>query len=164
MWYKGLIKASLAEGRRGVMERQIESLLRGGQFKQLLENYIRNLRDKYDLKRTEIEVLYYLSRSGGKNSAKDIAAALHMNKGHLSQTTESLCEKGLITAARDENDYRVVHFSITAGAQAVAGEIDTAIDRLYAELFRDVSADDLETLKRIADRMSENVDRLLREI
>ena len=155
--------ASPAEGRRGDMERQIESLLRGSQFKQLLENYIRNLRDKYDLKRTEIEVLYYLSRSGDRNSAKDIAAALHMNKGHLSQTTESLCGKGFLTAARDENDYRVVHFTITIGAQAVTSEVDAAIDRLYAELFLGVSADDLATLKRIADRMSENVSRLLRE-
>ena len=136
MWYKGLIKASLAEGRRGVMERQIESLLRGGQFKQLLENYIRNLRDKYDLKRTEIEVLYYLSRSGGKNSAKDIAAVLHMNKGHLSQTTESLCEKGLITAARDENDYRVVHFSITVGAQAVTASYISCAEIIIHSVFK----------------------------
>ena len=39
------------------MERQVEAMLRGAQFKQILENYVKGLREKYGLKRMETEVL-----------------------------------------------------------------------------------------------------------
>lgn len=145
------------------MERQVETLLRGSQFKQILDNYIKGLKDAYDLKRTEIEVLYYLSRCGERNTAKDITSSLHMNKGHISQTTESLCQKGYISAAKDINDFRVVHYSITANAIRVAEEIDAAIDRLYAALFAGISAEDQESLKRIAAQMAANISGMLTE-
>ena len=145
------------------MERQVEALLRGGQFKQIKENYIKNLREKYGLKRSEIEVLYYLSRCGERNTAKDITLSLYMNKGHISQTTDSLSKKKLISASKDANDYRVIHYMITEDANCVAKEIDTAIDRLYKALFEGISAEDKEALKRIASQMAYNISTILRD-
>lgn len=145
------------------MERQVEALLRGGQFKQILENYVGNLRETYGLKRTEIEVLYYLSRSGEYNTAKDITLSLHMNKGHISQTAESLCQKGYISTSKDGNDYRIVHYTITEGAKRMTEEIDAAIDKLYKALFEGISAEDRETLKRIAAQMTYNAGHLMCE-
>ena len=143
------------------MERQVEALLRGGQFKQILGNYVKNLREKYGLNRTEIEVLYYLSRGGEHNTAKDINLSLHMNKGHISQTVESLCQNGYISASKDENDYRIVHYTITDEATHVAEEIDCAIDRLYKTLFAGISAEDQETFARIAAQMASNISGIL---
>ena len=145
------------------MERQVEALLRGGQFKQMLENYVSGFKSEYGLKRTEVEVLYYLSRSGEHNTAKDITSSLHMNKGHLSQTTESLCQKGYVSASKDENDYRIIHYTITKDAMRAAEEIDAAIDRLYNALFAGISAEDQEALKRIAAQVSLNISRILQE-
>lgn len=145
------------------MESQVEALLRGGQFKQILENYVGGLKIKYGLKRTEIEVLYYLSRSGEHNTAKDITLALRMNKGHISQTTESLCQKGYVSASKDGNDYRIVHYTITENAKYVAEEIDIAIDRLYMALFAGISEEDQETLKRVAAQMACNVSHILQD-
>ena len=143
------------------MERQVESLLRGTQFKQLLENYIRGLRDKYGLKRTEIEVLYYLSHSSGADTTKDISSSLHMNKGHISQTTESLCRRGYLSASRDETDNRVVHFTLTEEARRVTEEIEFAIKKLYQTLFEGISEEDRRTLARIASRMADNIRKIL---
>ena len=145
------------------MERQVEALLRGGQFKQILDNYIKGLREKYGLKRTEIEVLYYLSRDDVNNTAKDITLSLHMNKGHISQTTESLCRKGYVTASKDSNDYRIIHYTITEDAKCMTEEIDTAIDRLYMALFDGISDEDREALRRIAAQMTCNISRMLQE-
>ena len=145
------------------MERQVETLLMGGQFKQILNNYIKGLMDAYDLKRTEIEVLYYLSRCGELNTAKNITAFLHMNKGHISQTTDSLCRKGYISAAKDVNDYRIVHYTVTDNAKRVTEEIDAAIDRLYKALFDGISEDDREVLQRIATKMAYNFSRIMQE-
>lgn len=143
------------------MEKQVEALLRGGQFKQIFEDYVRFLKVKYGLKRTEIEVLYYLSHSEEHNTAKDITLSLHMNKGHISQTTESLCRKGYVSASKDGNDYRIMHYQIMEDARCVTEEIDTAIDRLYETLFEGISEEDQEALKRIAAQMARNVSRIL---
>ena len=42
------------------MDRQIESILQGGQFKKLLEEQSMVLRRKYDLKKAELDILYFL--------------------------------------------------------------------------------------------------------
>ena len=143
------------------MEQEIEALLRGTQFKQILECYIKGLKDAYGLKRTEIDVLYYLSHSGPYNSAKNISSSLHRNKGHISQTTELLCQKGYLSASRDENDYRIVHYSITEAAIRITEEIDALICRLYAALFDGIAPEDLEVLERVAAQMAENINRIL---
>lgn len=142
------------------MEQPVETLLRGSQFKQLLDRFVKGLRSKYGLKRTEIEVLYYLSRSGAHNTAKDITNSLHMNKGHISQTTESLCQKGYLSASRDTTDYRIVHYLITDDARIVVGEIDTAIENLYKNLFEGISEEDMETFRRVASQMASNISRI----
>ena len=145
------------------MERQVEALLRGGQFKQIQENYVKAMRAKYGLKRTEIEVLYYLSHCGERNIAKDITLSLHMNKGHISQMTESLSQKGYISASKDKQDYRIVHYTITENAKYVTEEIDAAIEGLYKALFAGISADDREALGRIATKIAYNVSRIMQE-
>ncbi len=143
------------------MERPVETLLRGSQFKQLLENYVRSLRKKYSLKRTEVEVLYYLQHCDDHNTAKDITASLHMNKGHISQTTDSLCQKGYISATRDTGDYRVVHYSLTEDARKVTDEIDSALSKLYSSMFEGISDEDMKTFRRIASQIASNVTRLM---
>ena len=143
------------------MNWETESLLKGRQFKQILENQLHSLRDQYGLKRAEIEVLYFLSCSGNSNTATGIAENLCVNKGNVSQITSSLIQKGLITAEKDDRDYRVVHYHMTDAAAPVIEEIRTAISNLYANLFRDISDRDQATLKRIAEQLADNISHML---
>ena len=145
------------------MEKQVEALLRGGQFRQILDNYLKGMKKDYGLKRTEIEMLYYLSRCGERNSPRDVTQFLHMNKGHISQTADSLCRKGYISSSRDTGDYRVLHYTITEDARLITEEIDAAIDRLYAAMLEGISDEDQETLKRIAAQIAANISRILPE-
>ena len=149
--------------RSGKVERQIEAMLKGGQFKQILENYVKTLRERYGLKRTEIEVLYYISHCSERNTAKDIRLSLHVNKGFISQTMGTLSQKGYILAVKDSADCRVVHYMITKDAEQVTEEIDFAIDRLYTALFAGISEDDREALRRIATKMAHNISQILQE-
>ena len=146
------------------MEIQIESLLRGGQYKQILDTYLGEFKSRYGLKRTEIEVLYYLSRTTDLNTAKDITSSLHMNKGHISQTTEALCERGYLQATRDIHDYRIVHYTITEEADKLVKEIEDTIDRLYKALFAGVAPEDIEALKRIALKIEDNITRIKKDM
>ncbi|MDY4692453.1 MAG: MarR family transcriptional regulator, partial [Blautia sp.] len=71
------------------MDGQIESILQGGQFKKLLDEQSAELRRKYDLKKAELEILYFLSRCNGHNTSTDIHYQLTMNRGHISQAVDS---------------------------------------------------------------------------
>ena len=146
------------------MEIQVEALLRGGHYKQILDTYMSEFKSRYGLKRTEIEVLYYLSRRTDSNTAKDITSSLHMNKGHISQTMDALCQRGYLEATRDIHDYRIVHYNITDEAERIVKEIDDAIDKLYKALFAGIAPQDIETLKRIAIQIEENIARIKTDI
>ena len=41
------------------MDVQMEMILKGGQFKKLLEEQSLELRQKYDMKKAELEILYF---------------------------------------------------------------------------------------------------------
>ena len=45
-----------------IMDTQIDIILQGGQFKKLLEEQSTELREKYNMKRAELEILYFLSK------------------------------------------------------------------------------------------------------
>lgn len=74
------------------MDIQIESFLLGGKFKKLQEERILELRKKYNMKKVELEILFFLSHCGEQNTSKDIHYQLMMNKGHISQAVNSLCQ------------------------------------------------------------------------
>ena len=63
------------------MDVQMEMILKGGQFKKLLEEQSLELRQKYDMKKAELEILYFLSHSGMHDTSTDIHQQLLMNRG-----------------------------------------------------------------------------------
>ena len=46
------------------MDIQTESFLQGGKFKKLVEERYTKIRQKYDMKKAELEILYFLSHCG----------------------------------------------------------------------------------------------------
>ena len=50
------------------MDTRMEAMLQGGPFKKLLEEQIAELRQKYDMKKAELEILYFLSKCGSHNT------------------------------------------------------------------------------------------------
>ncbi len=144
-----------------IMEKPVEALLRGGQFKRLMEREMSNVRKQYQLKRIEIEVLYFLSKCGEYNTLLDIARYLNANKGHISQTVDSLSQKGYITVHRDENDRRYVHYGLTEGAMPMIESINTAWAKLTRELFEGITPEEMEALKQISKKLRQNMEKIL---
>lgn len=145
------------------MERPVEVILRGGQFKQFTEQELAALRKKYDLKRIEIEVVYFLSICGECDTAAYIQEYLSANKGHISQTVFHLCERGYITAEQDKKDRRYVHYTLTHEGKKLATEIAGAWQRIHAEMFAGVSEEDLACFKRVSMRIGENINKKLNQ-
>jgi len=146
------------------MDTQIERLLHGVLYKQLLESRIAALRERYDLRKVDIEVLYYLSRGGGKNTSTDIKAGSMLTKSHISQSVDRMQKMRLLELIPDENDRRCVHLALTERADEIVKEIAVAWEDLHQTVFAGVTKEEEEQLKKIAARMEENMERALRKL
>ena len=146
------------------MDKQVEAMLRGGKFRKILESCIIVFREKYDLKKTEVEVLYYFANADQKDTAKDVTNYLQMNKGHISTTLDGLCKKQLLVSNQDNIDRRIVHYEATDKAGMIIREIKSVVTQLNKDLFEGVSIEDRKALERIATQIAQNIDRIEREM
>lgn len=143
------------------MEKQIDNLLHGSQFKQLMENRIMEIREKYGLRKVDVEVLYYLSTSGDKNTSKDIKTDTKITKGHISQSIDRLQKMELLVFIPDENDRRCVHLCLTERAGTVTSEITAIWNDLNKIIFEGVTEEEKQVLASVALKIANNIDRAL---
>ena len=139
------------------MKKPVEVMLRGGQFKQYTEQSLSEMRKKYELKRIELEVICCLARCGEDDTVVSIHEYLNANRGHISQTVFSLCEKGLITAEQDKKDRRYVHYSLTHDGKKIAAEADDVWKRIREEMFAGISDEEMEIFNRVLLKVNENI-------
>ena len=139
------------------MDTRIDVMLQGGQFKRLLEEQSMELRDKYGLKRAELEILYCLSHCGNQNTSSDIHRTLMMNRGHISQAVDQLCRKKYIVAIPDNDDRRYVHYETTEQAVELIDELTRRREEIHNRILKGISASELETFRRVFEKISENM-------
>lgn len=143
------------------MDSQIEVFLQGGQFKKLIEEQGSELRQKYDLKKVELEILYFLSRCGAHNTSTDIHHQLLMNRGHISQAVDSLCRRKFIIAIPDENDRRYVHYEIQDSAREIIAEITVKREVMNQKILEGISEEELQVFREVSAKIKKNIENLI---
>ena len=142
------------------MERQIETFLICAQFKQMMKGCLAGIIEKYGLKRVELEILYYLSKCGEKNTSKDIYHYLNMNKGHISQAVDSLCRQGYLMAVTDAEDRRYVHYFMTEKAGVLSTEMTVAWENMLQKVFADVTEEEMKVFRKVILKICENMNHM----
>ena len=143
------------------MDIQVEAILYGGQFKRLLEEQSMELRNKYDMKKAELEILYFLSRCGERNTSSDIHHQLMMNRGHISQAVDSLCRRKYIIAIPDKNDRRYVHYEILDSAQDILKEVTRRRKEMNRKIMEGISEEELKTFCEVASKIRTNIENMI---
>lgn len=141
----------------------LETFLRGGRFKHLIDIRLASLCDEFNLKRLEAELIYYLSDCEDKNTASDIRTVLYVNKGHLSCMLSELCERGFITCRQDMNDKRYNHYELTDKAQSVWERMGDEWRNIMNQVLDGVTDEEKETYVRLAQKLRDNIDKMLEE-
>lgn len=142
------------------MQRDMEILLHGGAFKQLVKNRLKALQEKYDLKKTELLILLYLSKSES-HTAKEIQQDMQMNKGHLSSLLDSLCKKEYVHAMTDAKDHRYVHYVLDKKSDQVLEEINGLFHKVEQELFCGISEEELHHFASVSKKILDNLKHML---
>ena len=143
------------------MEKQIDMILRGGSFKKLLEEQSVELRQKYDMKKAELEILYFLSKCGEHDTSTDIHRQLMMNRGHISQAVDNLCRKNYIIAIPDERDRRYVHYKISENAQELVVEMTQRRELMNQRILKGISEEELRIYREVSEKIKRNIDELI---
>lgn len=140
------------------MNRYVDIILRGSQYKRLIETKTAELRQKYDLKKIETDVLCCLAGAGDSNTSASVCKKINANKGHVSQAVEILCKKKLLIAVPDEFDRRYVHYIITSDGEKIANSFVAIRDEIDSRMFASLSRQELESFEIITEKLVKNME------
>ena len=143
------------------MDDQIESFLQGSKFKKLLEEQSMELRQKYNMKKVELEILYFLSHCEGRNTSTDIHYQLTMNRGHISQAVDSLCKRQFIAAIPDKEDRRYVHYELLDSARVIVAEMTEMREEMNRRILEGISEDEMQIFRNVAFKIKKNIERII---
>ncbi|MEE1032619.1 MAG: MarR family winged helix-turn-helix transcriptional regulator [Ruminococcus sp.] len=143
------------------MDVQMETILQGGPFKKLLEEQIIELRRKYNMKKAELEILYFLSRCGKQNTSTDIHHQLMMNRGHISQAVDSLCKRNYIIAVPDEKDRRYVHYVLQDSAKEIIAEMTRVREDINNRIWEGISEEEMKIFREVSSKIRKNIENLI---
>lgn len=139
----------------------IEKNLRGGKFNRLLEKAMVDVKNKTNLNRLELEVVYLLSHYDDITTLTDICRYTQMNKGHMSTTLENLVKQGYIVCKRDDKDRRYVKYELTDASEHLCQEMEILWAELTAKVVEGIAESSLAVFNRVSEQISHNIDRLL---
>lgn len=139
----------------------IEKNLRGGKFNRLLEKAMVDVKNKTNLNRLELEVVYLLSHYDDITTLTDICRYTQMNKGHMSTTLENLVKQGYIVCKRDDKDRRYVIYELTDASEHLCQEMEILWAELTAKGVEGIDESSLAVFNRVSEQISHNIDRLL---
>ena len=139
----------------------IEKNLRGGKFNRLLEKAMVDVKNKTNLNRLELEVVYLLSHYDDITTLTDICRYTQMNKGHMSTTLENLVKQGYIVCKRDDKDRRYVKYELTDASEHLCQDMEILWAELTAKVVEGIDESSLAVFNRVSEQISHNIDRLL---
>lgn len=139
----------------------IEKNLRGGKFNRLLEKAMVDVKNKTNLNRLELEVVYLLSHYDDITTLTDICRYTQMNKGHMSTTLENLVKQGYIVCKRDDKDRRYVKYELADASEHLCQEMEILWAELTAKVVEGIDESSLAVFNRVSEQISHNIDRLL---
>lgn len=142
------------------MDESLEVALKGGMFKRLIESQFSETRQKYNLKKVDLEVLYFLAHNREQDTPTCIYQHLRLNRGHVSQAIDALYRRGLIFATPDSTDRRLTHYAISDSANGIIAEMEKVHEYLDQKIFCGISKEEIEQYKITTQKIMNNIETL----
>lgn len=139
------------------MNEKVELLLTGKQYKKFQEAYYSAILEEYSLSLIDVRVLLFLSEPGGYDTARDIVKVHGIAKSYVSKSIDKLIEKGFLERKHMRKDRRYVHLAVREEAFPVIDAMREQRKKMFQQLFRGVSEEQLELLGEIARKINANI-------
>ena len=126
-------------------------------IQKLYDRHMDDIRKSFSLSRIEITIISFLHNNPGLDTAGDIAEYRMLSKGNVSQSVESLIQKGYLERFPDSKDRRRIHLSLTAHASEIVRQIDEIKRDFYQALAEGLTESEIKQYQAITDKITENV-------
>lgn len=105
-------------------------------------------------------ILNYILIAGQETNLyqKDVEKEFDLRPSTATELLRALEQKGFICRVSDEHDARFKVLCVTPKAEKMRESLEKEIDDLEKKLVRDISKEDLEVFKRIAEKMLDNLE------
>ena len=119
---------------------------------------------KWDLTRSEVDVLLFLYNNPQYDRAADIVTHRGMAKSHVSMSVASLADRGLLERRDSSEDRRTTHLHLLEAGRAIAGEAREAQLQFFQQIYRGISREEQDALHMIIRKVHENIDNLSKTV
>ena len=123
----------------------------------LYEKVTLSVREKYALSYMEFVVLLFIANNSEYKKASDIVEILGIAKSHVSETLNTLEEKGLVERKRDTQDKRSSILEVMERAKDIIEEGRRAQKEYHDLVFGSLSDDELKELGRLQKIIEKNI-------
>ena len=123
----------------------------------LYEKVTLPVREKYGLSYMEFVVLLFIANNSEYKKASDIVEILGIAKSHVSETLNTLEEKGLVERKRDTQDKRSSILEVMERAKDIIEEGRRAQKEYHDLVFGSLSDDELKELGRLQKIIENNI-------
>ena len=114
---------------------------------------------KGGLTRTQWTALYFIDQTQ-KISQKDLAQAMMISEPSALHLIERLEGHGLVSRTGDPENFRAKLLFLTEKGKAALDELYPLVEQFNIDGIHDISAEDLDTFKRVMKKIVENVESL----
>lgn len=133
----------------------------GSKLKKMLEKKSEELMKLYDLRKIELDILFYLYREKESDIAKDIMKYMYISKAHISKSVENLRSRELIYLKEDDNDHRVYHLILTSKAHEIIKEFSLIHEECLEIIMSGISKEEKDTVNKVIKKVFKNINKEL---
>ena len=115
------------------------------------------IRKKYDLRKIELDILYFLECTKEAQTARDIARIKQISKAHISSAVEKLVEKSMLETREDTADRRRIILEVTRAGKAVVKELVFIRQRMSQIVYKGITEEEQRVMQQVAEKMLKNM-------
>lgn len=119
---------------------------------------------KWNLTRSEVDVLLFLYNNPQYDRAADIVTRRGMTKSHVSMSVASLADRELLERRYSPVDRRTAHLRLLEAGEQIAMEAREAQRQFFRLLYVGLSPEELELWEKITHKVFENVENLSKTV
>ena len=123
--------------------------------KRLSEEFNRRL-ESYGVTRVNWIAIYYIGENDGI-SQRELAKKMDVNESSIARLLDRMEKEELTVRTKDPHDRRTARVSLTEKGEKLRISLIPLAEEFQNDVTRGLSADELETFKKVLDKMVENL-------
>lgn len=131
-----------------------------GQAQKAYSRQLEPVCKKWDISRSELDVLLFLYNNPGFDRAADIVTRRGMAKSHVSMSVANLEERGLLSRHFSQTDRRTAHLKLTAQGEEIAAEGRIAQEAFFALLYGNIPEEEFRLFEKTSQKVCENIEKI----